>query len=135
MPNSSFCALLPYCRHVWLLLRDPPSPAFLFPLSLPTTFPDLTMPHPPTGNILSVVGVVLCNKYIITHGFTYTMVLSASHFAFTSLGCHLMLRMGVFTNKKCAWKHVLPVALVSAVASGAARHIFAWLFVCIIGQC
>jgi hypothetical protein len=78
---------------------------------------------------LSVVGVVLCNKYIITHGFTYTMVLSASHFAFTSLGCHLMLRMGVFTYKKAAWKHVLPVALVSVTALDVARHIFVWVIV------
>jgi len=71
-----------------------------------------------------VVGVVLCNKYIITHGFTYTMVLCASHFAFTWLGCHFMLRMGFFTYKKGAWKHVLPVALVSAKALVRVRHNF-----------
>ena len=67
---------------------------------------------------------MLCNKYIITHGFTYTMVLSASHFAFTWLGCHLMLRMDLFTYKKGAWKHVLPVALVSAAVLGVVRHNF-----------
>ena len=74
-------------------------PATCLALSLLPSFPShhhfLTyVRHTLPGNILSVVGVVLCNKYIITHGFTYTMVLSASHFAFTWLGCHLGKMLG-----------------------------------------
>eukprot|EP00952_Eustigmatos_sp_NYUAD-ZCMA_P000899 3848-Eustigmatos_ZCMA.PRE.1 len=39
------------------------------------------------GNVVSVVGVVLCNKYVINTGFRFTMVLSGLHFAATWLGC------------------------------------------------
>jgi len=68
--------------------------------------------RPRPGNILSVVGVVLCNKYIITQGFSYTMLLGACHFAFTWLGCHAMLRLGYFKYKPAALKNLLPVSIV-----------------------
>ena len=39
------------------------------------------------GNIVSVVGVVICNKYIVeVDGFRYTVFLSFLHFSFTTMG-------------------------------------------------
>ena len=67
------------------------------------------------GNILSVVGVVLCNKFIITQGFSYTMVLSACHFAFTWLGCHVLLKLGYFKYKGATIKNLIPVTMVSSL--------------------
>lgn len=65
------------------------------------------------GNIVSVVGVVLCNKYVISEGFRFTMVLSGIHFFVTWMGCHTLLALGFFTYKPNPLKNVLPVALVS----------------------
>ena len=62
-----------------------------------------------------MVGVVLCNKYIITQGFSYTMILGACHFAFTWLGCQVMLRLGHFKYKPAALKNLLPVSIVRSL--------------------
>jgi hypothetical protein len=83
-----------------------------------TTHITITIRNPLKGNILSVVGVVLCNKYIITQGFSYTMILGACHFAFTWLGCHVMLQLGYFKYKPAALKNLLPVSLVRTCGGG-----------------
>lgn len=67
------------------------------------------------GNILSVVGVVICNKLIMTRGFHFTMILSAMHFAVTWLGCCILLQFKYFKYKQIAFFDALPVASVSAV--------------------
>lgn len=69
------------------------------------------------GNILSVVGVVICNKLIMTRGFHFTMILSATHFAVTYMGCVLLLQCDYFQAKKIRVTQALPVALVSHMAS------------------
>jgi hypothetical protein len=69
------------------------------------------------GNIGSVVGVVLCNKYVINQGFRFTMVLSALHFLATWIGCTVMLKLRYFQYKPARLKDLLPVALVSCALS------------------
>lgn len=65
------------------------------------------------GNVGSVVGVVILNKYIVSiDNFNYMVFLSFTHFVFTYLGCIALLKMGFFTYKAAPLKGVLPVALV-----------------------
>lgn len=67
------------------------------------------------GNVGSVVGVVILNKYIVSvDAFNYMVFLSFTHFVFTYLGCCLLLRLGFFTYKPAPLRGVLPVALVRA---------------------
>ena len=48
------------------------------------------------GNILSVVGVVICNKYITEiDGFKYMIFLSFLHFTVTAIGTRILLYIGV----------------------------------------
>jgi solute carrier family 35, member E3 len=69
------------------------------------------------GNILSVVGVVICNKYITeVDGFKYMVFLSFLHFACTAIGTRLLLGLGVFTYKPAALNKVLWVALGSLLS-------------------
>lgn len=69
------------------------------------------------GNILSVVGVVLCNKYIVeTDGFNFMIFLSFLHFAFTALGTRVLLHMDVFTYANASVSAVLPVAVGSLLS-------------------
>ena len=65
------------------------------------------------GNILSVVGVVITNKYITgVDGYNYMIFLSFLHFFCTSLGTRLLLSLGVFQYKDAPLSGVLPVSLV-----------------------
>lgn len=64
------------------------------------------------GNIVSVVGVVLTNKYVISGGFRFTMFLGFTHFLVTWMGCFTLLQLGVFTYRPVPFWKVLPVAVV-----------------------
>ena len=71
------------------------------------------------GNVISVVGVVLCNKYInATLGFKFTMFLSTCHFAFTWFGCYLLLIGNVFEYRHEDIQNVLPLAIGSLGSVG-----------------
>lgn len=66
------------------------------------------------SNIISVVGIVICNKYIVdVDGYNFMVFLSFLHFAFTSFGTRLLLSFNVYQYKSAAYSGVLPVALVS----------------------
>ena len=70
-----------------------------------------------TGNILSVVGIVICNKYITeVDGYNFMVFLSFLHFAFTFLGTRLMLSLNFFTHTHAPWGSVLPVAIGSLLS-------------------
>jgi hypothetical protein len=65
------------------------------------------------GNIVSVVGVVIWNKYITeVDGFNYMVVLSFLHFAFTTISMRLLLAVNAFTYAPAPFTSVFPVALV-----------------------
>ena len=65
------------------------------------------------SNILSVVGVVITNKYITeVDGYNYMVFLSFLHFLFTGLGTRVLLGMNMFTYQPAPMSGVLPVALV-----------------------
>ena len=50
------------------------------------------------GNVLSVVGIVICNKYITeVDGYNYMVFLSFLHFMFTTFGMRVLLSLGYFT--------------------------------------
>ena len=70
------------------------------------------------GNIISVVGVVLCNKYINVSGFKFTMFLSTCHFAFTWFGCHLLLLGNFFEYRHEDVQNILPLAIGSLGSVG-----------------
>ena len=71
------------------------------------------------GNVGSVVGVVILNKYIVAvDAFNYMVFLSFTHFVFTYLGCVALLKCGFFTYKSAPLRGVLPVALVRGRARG-----------------
>eukprot|EP01040_Poterioochromonas_malhamensis_P002725 gene2725-2902_t len=69
------------------------------------------------GNILSVVGVVICNKYIIeVDGFNFSVFLSFLHFAFTSLGTRVLLYGDYFKQNTAPISGILPVAIGSLLS-------------------
>ena len=89
------------------------------------------------ANILSVVGVVMTNKYIVESdgnyimfwnryslclclcyvaGYNFMIFLSFLHFAFTSMGTRVLLGAEVFTYKEASPSAVMPVAVVGAPA-------------------
>jgi hypothetical protein len=69
------------------------------------------------ANILSVVGVVICNKYIIeVDNFNYSVFLSFLHFAFTSLGTRVLLAGNYFTANTAPLSGILPVAVGSLMS-------------------
>ena len=71
------------------------------------------------GNILSVVGVVITNKYITeVDGFNFMILLSAIHFSTTAIGCKVMLMQGVFGYSAAPLSGVLPVAMGSLLSVG-----------------
>lgn len=71
------------------------------------------------GNILSVVGVVITNKYITgVDGYNYMIFLSFLHFLFTSFGTRILLGFGVFKYKDAPLSGVLPVSLGSLLSVG-----------------
>lgn len=66
------------------------------------------------GNVSSVVGIVMLNKYLASvDNFSFMLFLSACHFIFTSIGTRVLLNMGVFEYKRADRMKVLPVALGS----------------------
>jgi hypothetical protein len=68
-------------------------------------------------NILSVVGIVICNKYIIeVDGYNFSVFLSFLHFAFTALGTRVMLQMNYFTQNTAPLSGILPVAIGSLLS-------------------
>jgi len=78
---------------------------------------NLTVAAGIVGNILSVVGVVITNKYITeVDGFNYMVFLSFLHFVFTALGTRVLLGMNTFTYKPAAMSGVLPVAVGSLMS-------------------
>lgn len=69
------------------------------------------------SNVLSVVGVVICNKYIIENdGFEFSVFLSFLHFAFTALGMRVMLSMGHFSYNEVSLSGILHVAVGSLMS-------------------
>ena len=69
------------------------------------------------SNILSVVGIVITNKYITEiDGFNFMVFLSFLHFAFTTLGTRVMLGAGVFTYSPAPLSGIMPVALGSLMS-------------------
>ena len=69
------------------------------------------------GNILSVVGVVICNKYITEiDGYDFMIFLSFLHFSFTMFGTRVMLMMGYFEEKAAPLSGILPVAIGSLMS-------------------
>ena len=66
------------------------------------------------GNVLSVVGIVLLNKYItVADGYDFMIFLSFLHFAFTSICMYIMLQYNYFKFSPITFGDALPVALVS----------------------
>jgi hypothetical protein len=64
-------------------------------------------------NILSVVGIVISNKYITdVDGYNFMIFLSFLHFAFTTLGTRVMLHANVFSYQPAPMSAVLPVSIV-----------------------
>lgn len=69
------------------------------------------------GNILSVVGVVIMNKYITeVDGFDFMIFLSFLHFAFTYLGLRILLSFNVFSVATAPIWDVIPVAAGSLLS-------------------
>lgn len=69
------------------------------------------------GNILSVVGIVICNKYITEKdGYNFMVFLSFLHFVFTSFGTHVMLQLRFFAYKPAAFSGVFPLAMGSLLS-------------------
>lgn len=68
-------------------------------------------------NILSVVGVVICNKYIIeVDNFNFSVFLSFLHFAFTTMGMRMLLALNYFTYTEAPFSGVLPLAMGSLLS-------------------
>lgn len=66
------------------------------------------------GNLGTVVGVVIMNKYIQKHhGLNAMIFLSFCHFVVTAIGMRVMLCLGVYRYKAATVRSVLPVAVGS----------------------
>lgn len=69
------------------------------------------------SNILSVVGVVICNKYIIeVDHFNFSVFLSFLHFAFTAMGTRVLLAGDYFKKNEAPMSGILPVAIGSLMS-------------------
>lgn len=69
------------------------------------------------GNITSVVGIVIMNKYITeVDGFDYMVFLSFLHFLITSIGMQVMLWLNFFTKPTVSSSNVIPVAVGSLMS-------------------
>jgi hypothetical protein len=65
------------------------------------------------GNVLSVVGIVICNKYITEiDGYNFMVFLSFLHFIFTALGTRILMAANVFSYQPAPMSGVMPVAIV-----------------------
>src|SRR5690348_5703056 len=69
------------------------------------------------SNILSVVGVVICNKYIIeVDKVNYSVFLSFLHFAVTALRTYVLLFANYFPYTLAPLSWILPVAVGSLMS-------------------
>lgn len=69
------------------------------------------------ANILSVVGIVITNKYITeVDGFHFMVFLSFLHFAFTTVGTRIMLMLNMFSYQPAPMSGILPVAVGSLLS-------------------
>eukprot|EP01041_Mallomonas_annulata_P005773 gene5773-11666_t len=69
------------------------------------------------ANVVSVVGIVICNKYITEiDKFNYMIFLSLVHFVFTSVGTRVLLYFKVFSYSPAAITSVLPLAMGSLLS-------------------
>eukprot|EP01038_Epipyxis_sp_PR26KG_P009625 gene9625-12961_t len=69
------------------------------------------------GNIMSVVGIVICNKYITeVDGYNFMVFLSFLHFGFTMIGTRILLWTGVFSYNPAPMSGILPVAIGSLLS-------------------
>lgn len=69
------------------------------------------------SNVLSVVGIVICNKYITeVDGYNFMVFLSFLHFSFTMVGTRVMLMLGMFQFKAAPMNGILPVAIGSLLS-------------------
>ena len=69
------------------------------------------------GNIVSVVGVVICNKYIVeTDGFHFMVFLSFLHFFFTVIGTRVLLWKEVFPYKAAQSNFIMPLSILSLLS-------------------
>ena len=65
-------------------------------------------------NILSVVGIVICNKYLTEmDNYKFMVFLSFLHFSFTAVGTRILSMCNVFTYSPAPMSGILPVAIVS----------------------
>jgi hypothetical protein len=68
-------------------------------------------------NILSVVGVVLCNKYITeVDGYDFMVFLSCLHFTVTAVAVRIFMHLGYFKYQSAPLEGVLPVAVGSLLS-------------------
>ncbi len=69
------------------------------------------------SNIVSVVGVVIANKYITEiDGFNYIVFLSFLHFLVTAIGTRVLLGIGTFSYKSASLNNVAVVAIGSLLS-------------------
>ena len=77
----------------------------------------LVVPIGVVVNILSVVGIVIINKYITeVDKFDFMVFLSFLHFVFTGFGTWVLLKLDMFQYKAADQASVLPVALGSLLS-------------------
>lgn len=78
---------------------------------------DLSVVAGMIGNVISVVGVVMMNKYIVTEdNFNFMLLLSFLHFSVTYFASLALMRMGYFTSKEAPLSSVLPCAIGSLLS-------------------
>ena len=71
------------------------------------------------GNVVSVVGVVIVNKWVQqTHNFDYMVFLSFMHFGVTTIGMRVLLQVGLFRYKEASFSGVYKIALGSLGSVG-----------------
>lgn len=69
------------------------------------------------GNVLSVVGIVLMNKYITeVDGYDFMIFLSFLHFAFTAIWMYVLLYFDIFKFAPVSFMGALPVAVGSLLS-------------------
>ena len=69
------------------------------------------------SNILSVVGVVICNKYIVeVDGYKFSVFLSFLHFGFTAVAMRVLLHFNYFSHQPAPLSGIMPVAVGSLMS-------------------
>ena len=80
-------------------------------------FNDLSIIGGMVGNVISVVGIVIINKYIVTEdNFNFMILLSFFHFSVTYFASLVLMRRGYFTYKEAPLSSVLPCAIGSLLS-------------------